>query len=178
MILLGPPLARLDPTLYLYRTMQPRVALLARHPDGTLRDAEGFGLETCANISVIRFDGSLYFANTSYFEDKVLECVAFRPNLRYLIIVGEGINQIDASGEEMITHLAERLEKVGITLLFTGLKKRVLEVFQRTGLFDKLGAGRFFRTDVLALEFAWSQIGNEHEVDCPLNVVCQVKPAG
>jgi len=174
-ILIGAGLALI---LYLYRTMQPRVALLARHPDGTLRDANIFGLETCANISVIRFDGSLYFANTSYFEDKVLERVAFRPNLRFMIIVGEGINQIDASGEEMITHLAERLEKVGITLLFTGLKSQVLEVFQRTGLFDKLGAGRFFRTDDQALEFAWTQIGDNHEADCPLNVVCQVKPAG
>jgi SulP family sulfate permease len=174
-ILIGAGLALI---LYLYRTMQPRVALLARHPDGTLRDANIFGLETCANISVIRFDGSLYFANTSYFEDKVLERVAFRPNLRFMIIVGEGINQIDASGEEMITHLAERLEKVGITLLFTGLKRQVLEVFQRTGLFDKLGAGHFFRTDDQALEFAWARIGDNHAADCPLNVVCQVKSAG
>jgi SulP family sulfate permease len=170
-ILIGAGLALI---LYLYRTMQPRVAVLARHPDGTLRDAKVFGLETCANISVIRFDGSLYFANTSYFEDKVLERVAARPNLRYMIIVGDGINQIDASGEEMITHLMERLEKIGITLLFTGLKKQVLEVFQRTGLFDKLGAGRFFRTDYQALEYAWAQIGNNHEADCPLNVVCPV----
>jgi len=174
-ILIGAGLALI---LYLYRTMQPRVALLARHPDGTLRDAEVFGLQTCANISVIRFDGELYFANTSYFEDKVLERVAFRPNLRFMIIIGDGINHIDASGEEMITHLTERLEKIGITLLFTGLKSQVLEVFQRTGLFDKLGVGRFFRTDYQALEYAWAQVGNNHEVDCPLNVVCQVKPAG
>ena len=173
-ILIGAGLALI---MYLYRTMQPRVALLARHPDGTLRDAEAFGLETCANISVIRFDGSLYFANTSYFEDKVLERVAFRPNLRFMIIIGDGINQIDASGEEMITLLAERLEKAGITLLFTGLKKQVLEVFQRTGLYERLGAQRFFRTDDQALEYAWKQIGDNHEVTCPLNIVCQLKPA-
>jgi sulfate permease, SulP family len=77
----------------------------------------------------------------------------------------------------MITHLTERLEKIGITLLFTGLKKQVLEVFQRTGLFDRLGAEHFFRTDYQALEYAWAQIGNNHEADCPLNVVCEVKPA-
>jgi MFS superfamily sulfate permease-like transporter len=173
-ILIGAGLALI---LYLYRTMQPRVAVLARHPDGTLRDAKVFGLETCANISVIRFDGSLYFANTSYFEDKVLERVAFRPHLRFMIIIGDGINQIDASGEEMIGHLAERLEKVGITLLFTGLKKQVLDVFLRTGLYQKIGVERFFRTDDLALEYAWKQIGNNHEADCPLNVVCPLPPA-
>ena len=173
-ILIGAGLALI---LYLYRTMKPRVALLARHPDGTLRDAEAFGLETCANISVIRFDGSLYFANTSYFEDKVLERIALRPNLRFVIIIGEGINQIDASGEEMIVLLAERLDKAGITLLFTGLKKQVLEVFQRTGHYEHLGAQRFFRTEDQALEYAWKHIGNNHEVDCPLNVVCQIKSA-
>jgi len=174
-ILIGAGLALI---LYLYRTMQPRVALLARHPDGTLRDAEVYGLESCANISMIRFDGSLYFANTSYFEDKVLGRVAAKPDLKYVIVVGDGINQIDASGEEMIALLAERLEKVGITLLFTGLKRQVLEVFQRTGLFDKLGEERFFRTDDLALDHVWQQLGNSHDADCPLNVVCQIKPAG
>ena len=174
-ILIGAGLALI---LYLYRTMQPRVALLARHPDGTLRDAELYGLQACTNISMIRFDGSLYFANTSYFEDKVLGRVAAKPDLKYVIVVGDGINQIDASGEEMIAQLAERLEKVGITLLFTGLKRQVLEVFQRTGLADKLGTGSFFRTEGHALEHVWQQLGNSHETDCPLNVVCQIKPAG
>ncbi len=173
-ILVGAGLALV---LYLYRTMQPRVALLARHPDGTLRDAEVFGLQTCANISVIRFDGSLYFANTSYFEDKVLERISYRPNLRYMIVVGDGINQIDATGEEMLAHLAERLRTAGIEILFTGLKKQVLDVFARTGLAADLGAERFFRTEEQALHHAWEKLGHDHEVDCPLNIVCPLPPA-
>jgi len=152
--------------------MQPRVAVLARHPDGTLRDAEVFGLKTCESISMIRFDGSLYFANTSYFEDKIQERVALRPELKYVIVVGEGINQVDATGEEMLAHLTDRLEKAGITVLFTGLKKQVMDVFQRGGLYGRLGAGRFFRTDEQALDHVWRQLGGNHEADCPLNIVC------
>ena len=174
-ILIGAGLALV---LYLYRTMQPRVALLARHPDGTLRDAEVYGLQACANISMIRFDGSLYFANTSYFEDKVLGRVAAKPDLKFVIVVGDGINQIDASGEEMIATLAERLRSNNITILFTGLKKQVMDMFDRTGLTAKIGAGQFFRTEDQALEHVWQQLGNDHEADCPLNVVCQIKPAG
>jgi MFS superfamily sulfate permease-like transporter len=173
-IMIGAALALI---MYLYRTMQPRVAVLARHQDGTLRDAEVFGLQTCENISVIRFDGSLYFANTSYFEDKVQDRVSMRPNLKYIIVVGDGINQVDATGEEMLSHLAERLHSAGIELLFTGLKKQVMDVFLRTGLYNRLGAERFFRTEDLALDFAWKKIGNNHEADCPLNVVCPVTPA-
>ncbi|WP_197703160.1 SulP family inorganic anion transporter [Sulfurifustis variabilis] len=171
-ILVGVGLALI---LYLYRTMQPRVAILARHPDGTLRDAEVFGLKTCENISMIRFDGSLYFANTSYFEDKVQERVAVRPNLRYVIVVGDGINQIDATGEEMLAHLADRLEKAGIRMVFTGLKKQVIDAFQRTGLYRRLGPDRFFRTEEQALDQAWKELGGNHEADCPLNVVCPIE---
>jgi SulP family sulfate permease len=173
-ILIGAGLALVT---YLYRTMQPRVAVLARHPDGTLRDAELFGLETCENTTVIRFDGSLYFANTSYFEDKVMERVAAKPDLKYVIVVGDGINQIDATGEEMLTHLSERLHATGIELLFTGLKKQVRDVFERTGLYKKLGTSRFFRTEDQALEYVWQQLGDDHVADCPLNVVCPVTPA-
>jgi SulP family sulfate permease len=160
--------------LYLYRTMQPRVAILARHPDGTLRDAEVFGLEPCKEISMIRFDGSLYFANTSYFEDKIQERIALRPNLRFVIVVGDGINSIDATGEEMLSHLVERLDKASITLLFTGLKKQVLDVLMRTGLYDRIGAEHFFRTEELALDHAWKALGNNHEANCPLNIVCPI----
>ncbi|BAV33465.1 sulfate transporter [Sulfuricaulis limicola] len=173
-ILIGAGLALI---LYLYRTMQPRVAVLARHPDGTLRDAEMFGLDTCKNITMIRFDGSLYFANTSYFEDKIQERVATRPELKYVIVLADGINQVDATGEEMLSHLGERLHAAGIEILFAGLKKQVMDVFQRTGLYQSLGAERFFRTEEQALDHVWKKLGNNHEVDCPLNIVCQVTPS-
>ncbi len=172
-ILVGAGLALV---LYLYRTMQPRVAVLARHTDGTLRDAEVFGLKTCESISMIRFDGSLYFANTSYFEDKIQERIALRPNLKFVIVVGDGINHVDATGEEMLAHLAERLQQTDIEVLFTGLKKQVLEVLVRTGFHDRLGAGAFFRTEEQALDYAWKKLGNHHEIDCPLNIVCPVTP--
>jgi SulP family sulfate permease len=163
--------------LYLYRSMQPRVAVLARHTDGTLRDAEVFGLKTCENISMIRFDGSLYFANTSYFEDKIQERVATMPDLRFVIVVGDGINQVDATGEEMLAHLTERLHAAGIEMLFTGLKKQVMDMLVRTGLYERLGAGAFFRTEDQALDYAWKKLGGGHEADCPLNVVCPVTAA-
>ncbi len=172
-IMIGAGLALI---LYLYRTMSPRVAVLSRHADGTWRDAEVCGLQTCENISMIRFDGSLYFANTSYFEDKILERVALRPALKYVIVVGDGLNQIDATGEEMLVVLAERLEKNGIELLFTGLKKQVLDVLERTGFVAHVGAGRFFRTEEQALDYAWERLGDHHAADCPLNVVCPIQP--
>lgn len=163
--------------LYLYRTMKPRVALLSRHSDGTLHDAATYNLETCDEIAMIRFDGQLYFANTSYFEDKIQERLSQKPGTRFVIVVGDGINNIDATGEETLLHLHERLYKAGITLLLTGLKKQVLEVLERTKLKQQIGDDHLFRTENQALEFAWKQLGNDHEATCPLNVVRRISPA-
>jgi len=109
-ILIGAALAIV---LYLYRTMRPRVAVLGRHPDGTLRDAHLFGLPTSERLIAIRFDGSLFFANVPYFEDVILDQAAKHPQARYILIVGDAINELDASGEEMIRHLARRLQDNG-----------------------------------------------------------------
>jgi SulP family sulfate permease len=69
------------------------------------------------------------------------------------------------------------LHAAGIEILFAGLKKQVMDVFQRTGLYQSLGAERFFRTEEQALDHVWKKLGNNHEVDCPLNIVCPVTPA-
>jgi SulP family sulfate permease len=148
-VLLGAALAIL---LYLYRTMRPRVAVLARHPDGTLRDARLHGLPTSRQLVVLRFDGSLYFANVPYFEDSVLEAVAAAPDAREVLVVADGINAIDASGVEVLEHLSERLAASGTTLSLCGVKLQVMEVFDRTGLCDKIGAANLFRTSTQAID--------------------------
>ncbi len=148
-ILIGAALAIV---LYLYRTMRPRVAVLGRHPDGTLRDAHLFGLPTSERLIAIRFDGSLFFANVPYFEDVILDQAAKHPQARYILIVGDAINELDASGEEMIRHLARRLQDNGVTMVFSGLKRQVLGIMEKTGLYASIGAQHFFRTEDMALE--------------------------
>ena len=109
--------------LYMYRTMRPRIAVIARQNDGTFGDAQAHILQTCPKITILRFDGPLFFANTGYFEEKVLERVASKPELKFIIIDAEGINEIDATGEEMLHTLAIRLNDLGIEFLFCRTKK-------------------------------------------------------
>jgi len=156
--------------LFLYRSMAPRIAVLSRDPDGSLRDAEVRKLETCRNISLIRFDGSLYFANTGYFEDKILERVALKPDLQFVIIDAEGINSIDSTGEEMLGMLTERLHEAGVELLFARAKKQLWDTFERTGLMDKLGREHVFALRTQAFNYAWDQLGDNHAETCPLRV--------
>lgn len=155
-ILMGAGLAIV---LYLYRTMQPRVCELARYDDGTLREAKRYGLETNEKVGLMRFDGSLYFANVPYFEDAVLDLIARHPQAKYLIVVGKGINEIDASGEEVIHQLVHRLKARGITLVFAGVKAQVLEVMQRTGLEDIIGKDNIFKSTDHAVKEISERVG-------------------
>ena len=156
--------------LFLYRSMRPRVAVLSRYPDGTLRDIAVHNLPTSPKISVMRFDGSLYFANAGYFESSVLSIVAANPELRYIIIDAEGINQIDATGEEVLYHLTERLHASGIELLVARMKKQFMDTLHRTDVIAKLGETRFFPRVQFALDYAWDGLGPDYDRNsCPLN---------
>jgi len=167
-ILIGAALALV---LYLYRTMKPRVAQLGRHSDGTLRDVKVHpGIPTSEHVVAMRFDGQLYFANVSHFEDAVLETVAAHPKAKYLLVVGDGINQLDATGEEAIRAIHERLHEGGVTLVFSGLKKQVLDVMRNTGLFDEIGQQHIFPNEDQALAVIYEWLGEEGRDDlfCPV----------
>lgn len=155
--------------LFLLRTMRPRLAVLSRYPDGTLRDVAIYDLPTSEYISVIRFDGALYFANAGYFENQVLEVEAANPKLRFLIIDGGGISQIDATGEEVLRHLVRRLHDAGIEVLMARTKKQIVDKLKHNGLVDHLGKNKFFPRIKFALEYAWEQLGDEYDsANCPL----------
>ena len=152
--------------LHLYRSMKPRVAQLGRFPDGTLRDIKvNPTLPTSPHILALRFDGSLYFANVSYFEDTILEQIASKPDAKYLLVVGGAINFIDSSGEEVIHHLVERLRESGTEVVFSGLKKQVLDVMKATGLHDLIGEDNFFSTEQRAINAISKRIGPDASED-------------
>jgi SulP family sulfate permease len=169
-ILIGAGLAIL---LFLYRTMRPRVAILGRYKDGTLRDvAVHPELPTSKHVVAMRFDGSLYFANIAFFEDAVLEVVADHPEAKYLLIVGDAVNQLDASGEEVVRHLVRRLYDSKVQVVFSGLKKQVLDVMRHTGLFDQIGQDNIFATEDQALTSIYERLGDDAMDDlfCPVRV--------
>jgi len=171
-ILIGAGLAL---ALYLYRSMKPRVAKLGRYADGTLRDIKvNPGIPTSEHVIAIRFDGQLYFANVPYFEETILSAVADKPDAKYMLIVGDGINNLDATGEDVIRNLNQQLKGSDVTLIFSGLKKQVLDVMRNTGLFEEITQEHIFATEDLALNAIYEWLGDEGKDD----LLCKVPPIG
>ena len=137
---------------YLVKTMKPRADIVSRKPDGTLGGIQANRIEPLSeHVVPVRFDGSLTFINVAYFEDIILEATADFPNAQVILVIGSGINEIDASGEEKIREVAKRLRRVGVQLVFSGLKHQVRSVLERAGIVEMLGRNAFFSDKETAL---------------------------
>ncbi len=125
--------------VFLYKSMRPVVAELSMHEDKVLKSAEHYRLKGCRHISVVRFDGALFFANASYLDEQVAKFRTEHPDLRYILLDAKGINDMDASGEEALAMLVERLRAAKLGFAMSSVKGQVMAVMERTGLLNKIG---------------------------------------
>lgn len=164
-ILLGVSLTVLH---FLIRTMKPRADIVARKPDGTLGGISANRLKPMSEHFVpVRFDGSLTFVNVAYFEDIILEAKSDFPKAKVILVVGSGINDIDASGEEKIREVADRLHKLGVWLMFSGLKHQVRSLLEIGGVVEQLGKDAFFPDKETALRVLLQTYGGVVDQSAP-----------
>ena len=122
--------------LFIYRSMRPKVIELWLYKDNTYRDVDLFGLKTSPDIWVYRFDWSLFFANAGFFESEILNFIAERKKISYVILDFEWVNNIDSSAEEMLWNLISQLKDNDVKVYVTGV---------RTKVFEKLSVSKFIK---------------------------------
>ncbi len=114
--------------VFLYKSMRPTVSSLSKHEDEAHRDIATHGLMACEYIDLVRFDGTLFFANASYLEDEINHRVLAKKNLKHIIIAANGINDMDASGEETLSLIVENLRSSGIGISLSGVNESVMAI--------------------------------------------------
>jgi anti-anti-sigma factor len=161
--------------VFLYKSMRPKIAALSRHEDQSLRCALTHDLKECIYIAMVRFEGPLFFANASYLEDEIMELMRTKTNLKHIIIVSNGINDIDASGEEVLSLLVDRIRSAGIDISLSGVNESVMKVFERTHFKEKIGENHIYPTMERAINAVHEEThkGSSEEA-CPLLTVCHL----
>ena len=149
-ILVGGAVALL---VHLGRSMKPRMIFLAVDAYGQLVDAERFNLPIDPRRPVIRFQSSLSMVSIQAFENTIHDQVKRFGHPPTLVICGEPINDIDASGVKALKRLVLQLREEGTLLVFYGLNRPILKTFGRTGLDDILGPTYLFTNYHSAMEF-------------------------
>lgn len=164
----------LSMTVFLYKSMRPVVASLSLNEQNVLQSAEHFRLKGCRHISVIRFDGALFFANASYLDEQVAKFRTERPDLRHILLDARGINDMDASGEEALEMICRRVRSANLGFAMCGVKGQVLAVMERTGLIDEIGREHIYAdsraavTALVEIVHSGTDLPAEGCKDCPL----------
>lgn len=125
--------------LHLYRTSKPHIAEVGLVA-GTehFRNVERFNVETSDRVLTLRQDESLFFANATQLEDRILHQVYKRDSIAHVVIQFSAVNEVDFSALEMLEGLNSKLLAQGICLHFSEVKGPVMDKLQQTGLFEHL----------------------------------------
>lgn len=116
-------------SLFIYKSMRPKLVELWMYKDWLYRDKETLWLKTHNNISIFRFDSELFFANSWFFETKILDLIREKKDIKYVIIDMEWVSNIDSSWIEMLENLISLLEKQNIKIYLTSLRVKVIRIF-------------------------------------------------
>lgn len=130
--------------LHIWYSSRPHIAIVGQVP-GTehYRNVLRHKVDTHDEILGLRVDGSLFFANARFLEDRVAAEVAARPHLRHLILQCTAVNDIDASALESLRTIEERLRDGGIQLHLSEVKGPVMDRLQRSDFLTRL-SGQVF----------------------------------
>jgi sulfate permease, SulP family len=133
---------------FLYRRTHPRIVEVSLHADGTLRDRGRFGLPPLAwDVLAVRIDSALNFLTAATLERFINERLRENRNVKRVLLVASGMNDIDATGIEMLESLHKSLKCDDIKLFLSTVKKQVSDVLEKAGLLEEIGSERIFATD-------------------------------
>ncbi len=124
------------------RMSMPHSAVLG-HVAGTTsyRNVDRFPeAQTLDGVRIVRIDAALSFVNAANVKKLVIaHAAAIEHEPRALILDASGINDLDATGAEMLHELLTEVEERNVVLHFANVKGPVRDVLRSAGIWDKLG---------------------------------------
>lgn len=116
---------------------RPHVAEVGRIGDSEhFRNVDRYDVQMTAGVFAFRVDESLYFANSPFLQSYVMEQVVERPDIQSVLLVCSGINEIDATGLDVLETIHRELKELGIGFYLSDVKGPVTDRFKLAG-FDE-----------------------------------------
>ncbi|WP_299669567.1 SulP family inorganic anion transporter [uncultured Polaribacter sp.] len=143
-------------TILIFRTSRPYVVELGKVPNSNFYKNKNRFEEVIIedDILVFRFDAQLFYANASYFREKLDEMMYKKGNVLKLIVLdAESINRVDSTGVEMLKERIKYCKKKGITFYLAGVKGPVRDDLFRSGILEIIELNHFFMRANQAVKF-------------------------
>ena len=138
---------------HLRHSYNPRSSVLVKSPAGHWQPAPVLaGARTEEGLVVYRFGTSLYYANASRLIDDVTALAAQGSPLRWMVLDGAAIGDVDYTAAAVLTRVIEHLRNRHIHLAVSTVLGPVREQLDRYGIGAALGPGAYYDTPGEALE--------------------------
>lgn len=124
------------------RMSSPHTAVLGRVAGTTTyRNIERFDdVERADGIQIVRIDAAISFVNSANVKRLLIEQAATVDRApRALILDASGINDLDATGADMLAEVMTTIDETGVGLHLAEVKGPVRDVLRRAGIWDRLG---------------------------------------
>ncbi len=138
---------------HLRHSYRPLNSVLVKSPAGHWQPAPVLpGARTEEGLVVYRFGTSLYYANASRLIDDVTALAAQGSPLRWMVLDGAAIGDVDYTAAAALTRVIEHLRKRHIRFAVSNVLGPVREQLDRYGISAALGPGAYYDTPGEALE--------------------------
>ncbi|MCR6110084.1 sulfate permease [Bacillus sp. A301a_S52] len=120
--------------IFVWRSAYPHVAELGYlQKEHVYRNIKRYPeVTTEQDIFIFRFDSSLFFANISFYEEKLGERLVDKPATKWVILDFSGVNSIDAVALHSLGDMIEaQSHDHEVTFLFSGVKGPVKDLLEK-----------------------------------------------
>jgi len=169
--------------MYLRRTSHPNFVVLA--PDHSnlrrpLVNVQRKNVPECPQLKILRLDGSIFFGAVAHISEALHRIIDESPEQCHILVIGAGINFIDASGCHMLFNEALSLKLSGRDMFFCSLKTEVREVLKRGMCLKRLGGEHIFESEGQAIAHMVPRLDPQRCACCHARVFreCERMPGG
>ena len=168
---------------HLRHSYHPINSVLVKSPAGHWQPAPVLpGARTEEGLVVYRFGTSLYYANAPRLIDDVMALSAQGSPLRWIVLDGAAIGDVDYTAAAVLTRIIEHFRKRHIRIAFSAVFGPVREQLDRYGISAALGPGSYYDTPGEALDTAghcWWCTGRRSDSTRPGSMTrCFCRPHG
>lgn len=105
-------------------------------------------------VLIVRFGASMYFANTSYIRDTIMDLINVGGStVKYVILEMSPVISVDSSAIHTLEDMTKDFKKRGIYISFANVGNRVMKVLQRAHFSEHIGQKWFHGSTSDAVEY-------------------------